>query len=121
MNKPEYELQKSIFEWAALNKYKYPELKWMHSSLYGIRLTIGQAVKAKKSGMKKGIYDIFVPRPHNEFFGLYIECKADKNKLTMEQKEFKKDMEESGYICGEVRSLKEFIDLINWYFEKGHI
>ena len=118
MNKPEYELQKSIFEWAALNKYKYPELKWMHSSLNGIRLTIGQAVKAKKAGMRKGIFDILIPFPFDCSNGLFIECKAGKNKLTDEQLEFKEDAENNGYICGVVRSLQEFIDLINWYFEK---
>ena len=57
----EYQEQVLIFEWAERMSNKYPELKLLNASLNGVRLNIGQAVKCKKSGMKKGYPDIFLP------------------------------------------------------------
>ena len=45
----EHDQQCSIFRWADLMLWKFPELKWLRGSMNGVRLTIGQAVKAKKA------------------------------------------------------------------------
>jgi hypothetical protein len=64
----EYDEQVAVFEWALLNENRFPELKLMTGSLNGVRLTIGQAVKAKKTGLKPGFPDI--SQLHLRMFGI---------------------------------------------------
>lgn len=84
----EYEDQVAIFKWARHYQRKYPELHLLNGSLNGVRLTIGQAVKAKKAGMKKGFPDISLPVPKSRYHGLYIELKKEKGgRVSPDQKE----------------------------------
>lgn len=59
-------------------EYKYPELWLLNGSLNGVRLSIGQAVKAKRCGEKRGFPDIFLPVARKGFHGLAIELKKKK-------------------------------------------
>ena len=52
------------------------------------------AITLKKEGVKSGVWDIFVPIPANGFSGMYIEMKFGKNKLTENQIEFRKNLEQ---------------------------
>ena len=86
MRKPpepsEYEQQKHIFLWAGMMEREYPELWLLNGSLNGVRLTIGQANKAKASGMKKGFPDIGLPVARGSYHGLHIELKKTKGSKT---------------------------------------
>ena len=80
--------QAALFRWADMKVQigEYPELALLNGSLNGVKLTIGQAVKAKKQGMKKGFPDIFLPVPCGKYHGLFIELKIKpyrnhKNKI----------------------------------------
>ena len=78
--------QAALFRWAEFHKKYYPELALLNGSLNGVKLTIGQAVKAKKQGMKKGFPDIQLPVARGCYHGLFIELKIkpyrnDKNKI----------------------------------------
>jgi hypothetical protein len=77
-NLTEYEHQVKIFAWADIKSIEMPELKLLNSSLSGVRLSIGQATKAKRAGMPKGYPDIFLPVPRGEYHGLFIELKRFK-------------------------------------------
>jgi len=89
MRKPpepsEFEQQKHIFLWAKIMQREYPELWLLNGSLNGVRLTIGQAKKAKTNGMKKGFPDINLPVARGPYYGLYIELKKRKGKPTTDQ------------------------------------
>ena len=111
----EYDEQCKVFEWASYNLQKYPHLTLLHSSLNGLKLSIGQAVKAKKSGMLKGIPDINLPFPCMEFTQLYIEMKVGKNKLTNEQKDLREKLVEGGAFYGVAFSANEAIEMIKKY------
>ena len=69
--------QAALFRWADMKAQigEYPELNLLNGSLNGVRLTIGNAVKAKKQGLKKGFPDIFLPVPRGGYHGLFIELK----------------------------------------------
>jgi len=67
--------QKALFEWAESMLYYLPELALLNGSLNGVKLTIGQAVKAKKQGLKKGYPDLFLPVSRGGYHGLFIELK----------------------------------------------
>ena len=82
----EAEDQAALFRWAEFHKKYYPELSLLNGSLNGVRLTIGQAVKSKKQGMKKGFPDIHLPVAKGGYHGLFIELKIkpyrnDKGKM----------------------------------------
>ena len=96
----EHEQQAHIFRFAELMSKQYPELKLLNGSLNGVRLTIGQAKKAKRAGMKRGYPDIFLPVPRGEYHGLYIELKKKRGSYpTKEQKAWIQALRDQGYVA----------------------
>ena len=70
----------------------------MFSTLNGVRLTIGQATKAKRSGNKKGVPDIWLPVKRGKFSGLVIELKREIGGVVLkEQKEWLAFLNKQGY------------------------
>ncbi len=57
-------------------KIQYPNVIFM-SDASGIRLTMGQAVKAKAMRSSKGQPDLFIAEPRGDYKGLFIELKKD--------------------------------------------
>jgi len=95
----EFEQQKHIFLWAKVMEREYPELWLLNGSLNGVRFTIGQAVKAKASGMKKGYPDIGLDVSRGGYHGLRIELKKSNGNPTVEQKEWAGRLREQGYLA----------------------
>lgn len=110
-NSPELAEQVGLFRFRDLYAHLYPQLRWLHSSLNGVHLSDAQRDKAKASGMTAGIPDVFLPMPKEsagqrlsvyegpEFYGLYIEMKVGKNRLTAEQEAFFIEARANGYRC----------------------
>lgn len=123
--KSESDHQIELFEWAR-NPFilkKYPMLDLMFAINNGLKLSIGQAVKAKRMGTNKGIPDTFLPfaKPSNDkapsCAGLFIEMKKKGGKLSPEQKEKIKKLSFYGYKCVVCYSAKEAIDAIEDYLK----
>ena len=115
MNKPEQQSQEALFSWAKnpATLAKYPSLDLLSSSLNGVRLTIMQAVFAKRGGMLKGEWDVRLPVARGQYIGLIIEMKAGKNTLTKEQKYYEMRMKEEGHyacVCYDWVSAKSVIE-----------
>ena len=112
MKQSEHQVQVQLFEWAELQSGKYPELQLLNGSLNGVRLRIGQAVKAKKAGMKRGYPDIFLPIRRGQYSGLFIELKVDKNKPSLEQRDWISALRGQGYkaeVCWGFDEAKDMI------------
>ena len=108
--------QELIFKWRDENKIKYPELALLHSSGNGLRLTPGQAVKTKKQGLTKGVPDIMLPVPKNNYHGLFIELKRIKGgKVSPEQKIVIAALENQGYKAIVCHGHQEAIETIKKY------
>lgn len=116
MRKEEQE-QIIIFEWASMMSSKYPELEYLNASLNGLRLTIGQAVKAKRLGMKKGFPDINLPVLRRGKTSLYIELKVDKNKPSTEQIKWNKFLNDHGHLAVFCWGSVEAIEVIKNYLD----
>jgi len=87
-DRPEYEDQVAVFEWAAGMEYKWPCLKLLFGSLMGVKLPPKLLNKYQKAGMKKGKPDINLPVPMGGYCGLWIELKrkgGDKPKGKQEE------------------------------------
>lgn len=96
---PEADEQAALIRWRDLFAPQEPRLKWLHSSLNGVKMTKAQASKAKAAGMTAGVWDLFLPIPRFanvcdggedvwQWCGLYIEMKAPGGRLSREQREF---------------------------------
>jgi len=96
----EFDEQVSIFEWAEVKQAEIPELQLLNSSLNGVRLSIGAAMKAKRAGMKAGFPDIFLPVARNGFHGLFIELKKiGGQKASVDQHIWLGWLTDQGYDC----------------------
>lgn len=115
----EHQEQVALFRMAEQAVSKYPELDLLNGSLNGVRLTIGQATKAKKAGMKKGYPDIFLPVQRKGYAGLYIELKVKGGYVRPEQKAWLKRLKEEGYYCTVCYTALEAWDEIVQYLEGG--
>lgn len=113
----EHDEQVTIFSWAALQEKRYPQLKFMFSTLNGVRLTIGQARKAKSSGNKRGVPDIVLPVKNDSYNGLWIELKVGKNRPSKEQKEYISFLNNQGYYAKVVYGASSAIKLIIKYLK----
>lgn len=117
--KSEYQEQCELFEWIrakSLSKTgNWWKLAYAFATLNGVRLTIGQATKAKRSGNVRGVPDVQVPVANMGFHGLFIEMKVKGSTTSKEQKEFLKYLSDEGYSCHVCFSASEAIKVIEWY------
>jgi hypothetical protein len=113
----EFDEQCFVFKWCSFCESRYPCLKYIFSTLNGVRLTIRQAVNAKRSGNKKGVPDIILPYNNGTYSGLFVELKRVKlGSVSLEQKEFIKYLESQNYkalVCkgseSAINAIKEYI------------
>jgi len=116
----EVDEQIALFEWAGLMESRIPELKLLNGSLNGVRITIGQAMKMRRAGMKKGYPDIFLPVRKGRYSGLYIELKRIKGgSVKPEQKEWLSDLSMQGFKTCVCKGFDEARGEIERYFLEG--
>lgn len=89
--------QVAFFRMVELMKGRHPELCWLHAIPNGGARTASVGAKMKAEGVKRGVWDVFLPYPKGNWHGLYIEMKYGKNGLTQEQKEFGAFVDGQGY------------------------
>lgn len=80
--------QKMLFEWAFLQRKKYPELDLLYHIPNGGQRNTAEAARLKCEGVKAGVPDIHLPVARGRYHSLYIEMKYGKNKPTEKQKEW---------------------------------
>src|SRR6516225_1089574 len=113
----ESKAQAAVFMLAAYAMSKYPDLKYMHSSLNGVHLTSTQAKIAKGQGMLAGVSDIFLPTKRGNYSGLYIEMKVKPNILTDAQIKYMEYVKTQDYYAEVCYSWHAAKDLIINYLE----
>lgn len=124
--------QAALFAWAALNIKKYPQLKWMHAIPNGGSRHIAEAVKMVATGVRKGVFDIFLPFPIKHSFniatvyhGLYIELKKrgrqneNNGGLSKEQLDFMQYAYITGYCVKVCYGWEEAREAILEYLKCG--
>tara|TARA_R100000781_G_scaffold63337_1_gene40191 strand:- start:875 stop:1237 length:363 start_codon:yes stop_codon:yes gene_type:complete len=97
-------------------KLKYNKLRYC-SSLGGIRTTMKQAIKAKKSGYVRGFPDLQILEARGGFFGLFIELKTLKGRPTKYQKEWIEDLKDLGYSAQICKGIDQAIYCIDKYMK----
>lgn len=110
--------------------YSLPMLEWLHAIPNGGARGDSSRSKAirgkqlKAEGVKKGVYDLFLPFPANGYHGLYLELKTPERKpktsrggggITPEQKVFGVYALEAGYQAKVVYGADEAIEALKEY------
>lgn len=110
--------QKALFEWAAVQMGRYPELALLYHIPNGGKRPIGQAVKFKAQGVKPGVPDLCLPVAKNGFHGLYIELKRQKNaRVSDAQKKWIETLTGQGYRAEVCYGCQEAIKTILQYLK----
>lgn len=76
-----------------------------------------ESVNLKRSGVRPGIPDLFLASPRGQFYGLWIEMKAEDGKIAPEQFATMDAFERQGYRCIVAYSHNEAIVKIRKYLE----
>lgn len=89
--------QEAVFQWAALNSGKYPELQFMYHVANEGKRTARYGAELKRMGLKNGVPDICLPVPRGNYHGLYIEMKVGRNTPTDSQAKYLEFLTAQGY------------------------
>ncbi|MCM1544793.1 MAG: VRR-NUC domain-containing protein [Ruminococcus sp.] len=115
-NMKEDEEQALLFEWAELQKGKYPELKAMYHVPNEGKRSAWQGAKMKTEGLKPGVPDICLPVSRGGFHSLYIELKREKGgRLTENQRTWLDMLCKLGHYTACCHGAKEAMKVILWY------
>lgn len=118
----ESEEQTILFQWAEMEKGRYPELALMfHIPNEGLRSYVtGECLK--RQGMKKGVPDIFLPCRRGLWNGLFIEMKRRKGgTLSAEQAEWLRKLNDAGYAAVWCRGFDAARATILRYLQEGTV
>ena len=114
-NEEHYE-QSALFQWAALETRRIPELALLYAVPNGARTRISVAVKLKKEGLKSGVPDVVLPVARGPYHGLYIEMKKEKGgKTSAEQKWWIDRLTHQGYFADVCAGFDSAREKIEWY------
>jgi len=112
----EHNAQVALFQWAAIERRKWPELALLFAVPNGSNKSMAQAVKFKREGLKAGVPDVWLPVPRGKFNGLIIEMKKEKGgTLSQEQRWWIDRLSERGYWVEVCRGLDAAIKTIEGY------
>ena len=77
---------------------------------------IQTGIKLKRTGLKPGVPDIFLPVARRKYFGMFIEMKSEKGRVQENQKEWHAALKAQGYqveVCrGCDQAVKAIIDYL---------
>ena len=110
----EYQLQKAVCKYLDLQGYLYC------ASMNGqYQKYLSQRNKAKATGMKKGVPDLFIYEPRGSYHGLAIELKTGYNKASKPQLYWQKELIKRGYKAEICTGIDEALDTINTYLNES--
>jgi len=107
----EDDLQEQVVTWFRL---QYPK-EIIFSIPNGARTSISVAKKLKKTGLLRGVPDLFIPHVTARDGGLFIEMKLPKNYPTEHQKVMLIKLEKLGYRVEIAKSFDQFQDIVKFY------
>ena len=110
-------LQKSCVRWFSYQWAKYTEL-FFHVPNGGRRNPV-EAAKFKAMGVKPGVADLLLLVPNKFYPYMAIELKSKKGRASDHQNQFRDAVERVGGKYVLVRSLEEFMGVVNIYLSEA--
>ena len=111
----EAEEQIALFEWAALQSGRFPELALLYHVPNGGSRNKIEAARLRAQGVKSGVPDLCLPVARGGNHGLYIELKAGKNTTTENQRRWLEYLRQQGYYTAVCYGWQKAAELIERY------
>jgi hypothetical protein len=110
--------QVALFEWAALNQTRLPELALLFHVPNGGKRDVVTASRLKAEGVKPGVPDVWLPVPRFGQHGLVIEMKCKGGRVSKEQASWIYDLGAQGYMACVCYSWEEAVGEIEHYLNR---
>lgn len=99
-------------------RYHYPDIAHSIIHIANERKTSSyHGAILKRMGVKKGVSDLFVPKPRAGYHGLWIEVKKQNGVPSREQREFLDEVKSDGYAGFIAYGAQSIVDFVCDYFE----
>lgn len=116
--------QKALIRYAAVKARQDARWGMLFSIPNGMRASsIHQAVLAKKTGLKRGVPDLFLPVPTQDWHGLFVELKRSGGKasdLSADQMDWLQRLHDLGYRAVVAFGWREAAEEIHHYLGTAH-
>ena len=113
--------QRAYFCWVREISNTDWRYEFIHNIPYGIKATIGLAMKIKAEGLSEGIPDVCVPFPSQGYHVMYLEFKTRYGRQLKAQKRFQNYCRIVGNKYAIVRKVHEAIDITRDYIKSSTI
>lgn len=114
----EHHEQAALFEIAQLHQSQYPDLELLFAIPNGGHRHPAVASKMKREGVKRGVLDICLPVPRGGYHGFWGEMKVGRNKPTIEQQWWIKQLSALGYRVEVAYGAEAMFDAIVEYLNR---
>lgn len=111
--------QEVVFEWARLQKCKYPELDLLYAIPNAGKRSRFEGNNMVKQGLRAGVPDICLPVAKHHWSGLYIELKVGRNKTSELQDEWIEKLRKYGHKVEVCYGAESAINAIKQYLGIG--
>lgn len=112
--------QEMLIQWCSFSAKVYKGLDRIYAIPNGGHRDIRTATMLKRTGVKPGVPDLFIPVPKWKWHGMYIEMKRRKNGAVSEyQKEWIKYLNDAGYYAVVAHGFEEARQMIIDYWKGG--
>lgn len=113
--------QATLFSWAQMRTYWYPELTLMFHIPNGGKRSKAEAGRFRAEGVKSGVPDICLPVARGGYHGLFIELKRQHgNTTTKNQDTWLADLREQGYATAVAYGWEQAAKIITDYMEEEY-
>lgn len=113
MKQNEEDEQAALFEYASWQQE--PEWGLMFSIPNGGFRSKRTGAKMKRTGLKAGVPDLYLPVARDKYFGMFIEMKSEKGRVQPNQAVWIADLKEQGYRVEVCYGCEAAINTINDY------
>lgn len=117
-SQPEGRIQAACVKWL---RNTYPETRGLYFHIPNEINFSGdnaiQGAQLKALGLVKGVADTILLMARSGYHALCVEFKTDKGRQSAEQQEWQRTVEREGYRYVVCRSLEDFKNIINGYFD----
>lgn len=98
-NDYEHQDQAALFNWAELDRKKYPEIALMFAIQNARKCPPRMGKYLNDEGRKAGIPDICLPVSRHGFHALYIELKTTSGRMQQNQIEWQQELNKAGNLA----------------------
>ena len=107
--------QATLFSWAQMRTYWYPELTLMFHIPNGGKRSKAEAGRFRAEGVKSGVPDLCLPVPRGQYHGLYIEMKTESGHTSDEQEWWGERLQAQGYVWRVCHGWQAAVAVLEWY------